>query len=236
MGYKIKGIYVWSQKVRPWWKRPSTLKWGYWKLDWNMNDSTGNWHTGSWTANYTTDRNWVTNWAYNASSISYYVSVPNSAELYMMNGESFSLGFWIKPSYSSWTYSTRWVISMTQTVDWAKWRSIHEDWGSGNRQFRTNNWSLSSTQLSSLTWSSWEWFLFILTYDWTTIKYYKNGTFLNSFNRSVGNCDTTYPLTIGYASTWNSSWRAIYQDVFYMKDYCLTDNEVAKIYNEWINI
>lgn len=216
-----------------WWIRPSTLKGWYWKLNWNMDDSTWNWHTGSWTANYVTWHDGVSQ-AYDASSSSYYVSIPNSSELYPINWESFSFWFWIKPSYSSWTYSTRWVISMTQNIDWYRWWSIHEDGGSGNWQFRTNNWSLDSTQLSSLSWNSWEWFHFVLTYDGSTVRYYKNGVLLNSFSRTVWNCDTTYPLTIGYASTWSSSWEAIYEDAFYMKNYCLDWTEVATIYSDWI--
>ena len=216
-----------------WWVRPSTLKGWYWKLNWNMDDSTWNWHTGSWTANYVTWHDGVSQ-AYDASSSSYYVSIPNSSELYPMSWESFSFWFWIKPSYSSWIYSTRWVISMTQNIDRSRWWSIHNDWWDGYWQFRTNNWSLSSTSLTSLTWSSWERFHFVITYDGSTVKYYKNWTLLNSFSRSVWNCDTTYPLTIGYASTWYSSWQAVYQDAFYMKDYCLNWTEVASIYSDWI--
>ena len=216
------------------WTRPSTLKWGYWKLDWNMDDSTWNWHTWSWTAHYTQDRNWVTDWAYDASNSSYYVGVFSSSELYPMNWESFSFWFWIKPSYAGGTVATHWIISMTQNIDRYRWWSIHNDWWDGYWHFRTNNWTLTSTPLTSLTWDSWDWFHFVITYDGSTVRYYKNWTLLDSFSYTVWDCNTNYALTIGYARTWYSSWNAAYQDVFYMKDYCLNWTEVASIYSDWI--
>lgn len=219
--------------VAQWWARPSTLKWWYWKLDGNMNDSSWNWHNGSWTGNYVTWHNWQ--WQ-SVSSASYRVQIPNSSELYMTNGEKFSFGFWIKPVYGSWTGSTYWVISMTTNIDYNTWWSIHNDSGSRNRQFRTHAswWSLQSTQLSSLTWSTNEWFHFVITYDWSKVYYYKNWTLLNSFNRTVGNCTTTDPLYIWYATTWSAYWNAVYDDVFYMKNYCLSASEISMIYSNWI--
>lgn len=230
--YEVQNIYI----GRPGWTRPSTLKWWFWKLNGNMDDSTNNWHNGSWNSSYTTDRNGTANWAYNASSTSYYVSIPNSSDLYMTSWENFSFWFWIKPSYWIWTGSTYWVISMTQNVDSYPWRSIHNDSVSKNWQIRIHaNWSWGAWwQLSNLSWSANEWFHFVVTCDWTTIKYYKNWELLWDVSYTSWDCSTSYPLTIWYASTWNASWYATYDDVFYMKDYCLSGAEISSIYNYWI--
>lgn len=222
------GEYVWT--------RPSNLKWWYWRLDGNMNDSSWNLHTGSWTPHYTTDRNGTANWAYDASSSSYYVSIPNSSELYMTSGEKFSIWFWIQPHYSSWAGYTYWVISMTQNVDSYPWWSIHNDSITKTWQFRARtNWQPMGFSLSALSFNVNERFHFVITYDWTNIKYYKNATLLWSEPYTSWDCSTTYPLTIWYASTWYASWNAAYDDVFYMKDYCLSWNEIKNIYDNWIN-
>ena len=229
---EVKKVYIWSTQVRPsWWKRPTWVLWWYWKLDWDMTDSSWCWHNGTWTANYVT---WHKAWtqAYNASSTSYYVSVANSSDLYPTSWENFSVAFWIKPAYASWTAATYWPISMTRNIDSYTWWSMHNDSGSRNWQFRTRKswWSTQSTQLSSLTWSANEWFHFTLTYDGTTVKYYKNWTLLNSFTRTFWDCSTTYPLTIWYASTWSATANAAMQEVMVMKNYCLSQDEINMIY------
>ena len=214
-------------------KRPVWLKWWYWKLNWNMLDSSWNWHDWNWNSNYTT---WHKAWtqSYNASSSSYYVNIPSSSELYMQNWESFSFWFRVCPKYWSWTWSTFWVISMTRNVDSYSWRSIHNDSMSRNRQFRTHaNWqSQNSNQLTALTWNANERFHLVITYDWTTVKYYKNWTLLWSFTYTVWDCSTSYNLTIWYASTWSAYWNALFQEAFYMKNKCLTQAEITKIYSD----
>lgn len=230
---EVKNIYIGEYK---WGTRPSNLKWWYWELDGNMNDGSWNWHTGSWTSHYTTDRNGTVNWAYDASSSSYYVSIPNSSELYMTNGESFSFWFWIKPYYWIGTGSTYWVISMTQSIAYYPWWSIHNDSNSRNWQFRTRaSWqSTVVNSLSALSFNANEWFHFVITYDGTSVKYYKNATLLWSFTYTVWDCSTSYPLTIWYASTWSATWYAAYDDTFYMKNYCLSKAEIEEIYEKWI--
>lgn len=214
-------------------KRPVGIKGWYWKLDWDMLDSSWNGHNWSWNSSYSSWHNWT--WqSYYASSTSNRVEIPNSNELYMENWQSFSLWFWIKPTYSSGQSVTKGVISMTQNIDSTQWWSIHNDSVSRKREFRTKvSWqSQNAKQLSNLTRSSNERFHFVITYDWSTLKYYKNGTLLWSFSYTIWNANTTYPLYIWYASTWNATWSAYYEDVFFMKNYCLSQTEITKIYQD----
>lgn len=227
----ISEFRLWQDLVRPeWWSRPSGVRWGYWKLDWNMDDSSWCGHNGSGNSNYVT---WHIDWtqAYNASSTSYNVNVANSSDLYMGSWEKFSFWFWIKPNYSISTGATYWVISMTRNIDSYTWRSIHNDSNSRNRQLRLrwSGWALTQ-QLTWLSWSSGERFHFVITYDGSTFRYYKNSVQVGSFTWSTGDCATGYPLTIWYASTWNAYGNAVYQEAFYMKNYCLTQDEITKIY------
>ena len=215
------------------WKRPEWVKWWYWELNWNMQDSSWNWHNWSWTANYST---WHKTWiqSYYAQNSNYKVSIPNSSELYMWSWESFSFWFRIKPTYWKWTAWTYWVISMTQNVDSYAWRSIHNDSTSRDWQIRIHaNWqSQVWGSLSDLNFNANERFHFVITYDWTTLKYYKNAELVWSMTLSIWDCSQTQPLLIWYANTWNATWSAYYDNVFFMKNYCLSQNEISKMYSE----
>lgn len=210
-------VYGGEWKWKPW---ANTL--AYYKFDWNLNDSSGNWHnlTNSWTISYSTSP--------------YAVNLTTSSYLYFNNSDTFNHD----RTYNTWAYITSRNPNNSATVLFSQWT-----WATNSMifccidyQWKLSMWFYNDDSTWTITSSLNQWVNVCYTYNYAT-KTYK--AYINWVKDIDGTKATQYSIASWNLYVWaladnppfpnyRVQWKL---SEFILENKARTAEEVSKYYN-----
>lgn len=109
----VKEVFVWTTKVRPTWWQPWANTIAYYKLDWNLNDSSWNGNNASvgyWSAIYYTVSGDNKAFTCNGNAIKSWVQQQN------ILSSNHTLSFWIYLTWTPTEYRVMWALTASTWV------------------------------------------------------------------------------------------------------------------------
>jgi hypothetical protein len=233
MWYKVNKIRVGTKQVRPETIPTSWLLW-YRPLQSDLKDASWNWKDWSWysgTGSFGTQ--WNYKWAYvTRASSSPWKSTQHIVTPVVRSSLPISICVWICYTQMSDSY---WLWRGSFTSQNPNAQYFITQWlrsaDNKNPYAVVNNvgYKLSSSAPTANTW-----YFIVITYDWSSLKYYLNGSLTNTLSSSANNIwDWAFRFWCAWYdgnehaywwTTWYIRHCAIYNRV-------LTDAEVLQFYN-----
>lgn len=214
---KVKKIYKGNVQVWPAWWQPWANTIAYYKFNWNLNDSSGNWFNlsmGSGSMTYWTTSWWATYWTFTWSNWT------NTLTTTVNHWTTYTLSCWLN------TLSNYW---------WSYQNIMVERFYANNIAIRLMNWrSKISCYDTNTTWPSISlntWYNAVVIRNWSAVQLYLNWVYQNSWTWSV---TASFPLRITLWSkdspwaTWAWQWQL--SEVI-IENKARTADEVSKYYN-----
>lgn len=216
---------------------PSNGLIGYWGFNGNANDQSGNSNNGIVNgATLTTDRNGLSNSAYNFDGVSNYIKISDNSLMELSN--KYTISAWINLSNTpSNQYS---IISKERQQDATGLSLIIDNTSKLTHAFN-NGGNYPTVGTSTLPNSVWK--FIIVTYDGTTAKTYINGQLdkSNTFSQTLIN--SSYDWFIGKEFTTSGGGNSGYTNRYFkgkiddigMWNRALTTQEINTLYISCIN-
>ena len=201
-------------KKKKWWK-PWANTLIYYKFQWNLNDSSGNWN--NWTAWWT-----VTYWTNYANLVSWYVTLPSISVTNI-----YTLSFWFKcTNLSQWIYIVDWrttsAMFFRMGITWTYYFFASTDYPS---------WSWVKTLQNP---ADNNWHLFTQTSDASWVTYYLDWVQKGTSSAISSGSYTMSWMRIGRDWNWwnNNPW--LYAWAFIVESVARTADEIAAYYNQTV--
>ena len=203
---------------------------GYWPFSGNANDLSGNGNNGTVNgATLTTDRFGNTNNAYNFNGVSDFISIPNIAA----NGNSSrTFNAWVRLNSISSTSPSNYIISTGSPSNSStfNFRLVAGKLGVMGYSSATpigNDAGDSTTNLSTNTW-----YFCSVTYDGSYLKFYLNGTLLDTV--LITNLYTTSGQNNYFGKSNHIGWEYYLNgkiDDISIYNYALNNQEIQQLYS-----
>lgn len=211
------------------------LRW-YWKCDSNWNDSTANWY------NLTVDWATLTTWSGGKIAECYDYDGSND-RLYLANNlwidwnSPVSMSAWIKVDWDGWSWHM--VIHLSTTTGNNFFCIMYDkntwSWGTNklifarNRDYIASDWSYYTITLNTSLW-----YHVVLTYDWTTLLWYVNGsqvtTRSSTGSGSISDSWNYFTIWRYDKNAQRFDWKI---DEVWVWDKTLSTSEISELYNSW---
>ena len=212
------GVYM---RVDEWW-HPWADTIAYYKFDWNLNDSSGNWHnlTNSWTISYSTSP--------------YAVNLTTSNYLYFNNSDAFNHDW----TFNTWAYITARNKDNDASVLMCQWTGSQNSmiFCCINYQWKLFFWFYGNDHTWTITSSLDQWVNVCYTYNYAT-KTYK--AYINWIKDIDGTKTTQYTVASWNLYAWalaNDPSALNYRVQWKLSEYIIenkarTAQEIADYYN-----
>ena len=206
----------------------------YYPFDGNANDGSGNDGTVNG-ATLTEDRFGNVDSAYSFDGNNDYISVDDGSQFNFTN--SLSLSLWVNPGLSQSALSYAGLIDKSHSHN--SNNDISKSWVVQQVSNHTNEFSFgfavnntgqafgsASVLLEPNVWNH-----ILVSKENGTIKYYKDGTLIATFDDSVSSIDTNgnLPLIIGSVNNWNRFFNGIIDDIS-IYNRALSEDEIKELY------
>ena len=225
MWYKVKRIMMRpngeEKQVRPVWK-PWANTIAYYKLNWNLNDSSWNWYNwtwANWTEKYTTLSSWI-----QVAEFSWWVSRVTT---------TFS---WTPKTVSVWAYKST-TLWDAYPYDWKQiiWQNSADSWNWWIFRNVSNNTILYQdgndyVQLNDISYRD-KWMHYLATVDGNVTKFYLNWEYKWSINKTINVNRSLWMWTSPYDnnSRYTLYW---YISEVILEDMGWTAQEITNYYNQ----
>lgn len=202
---------------------------GWWPFNGNANDESGNGNNGSNNgATLTTDRNGVSNSAYNFNGVSNFINCGNSSVFGLLNGQTITISLWFNANNNCDGF----LISKYSHLNPSNSNYFLGYTANQNNLTITGNGSntLSYNPILPNIWN-----MICVVLDNSSSKIYLNGSLVNQGSMNLSNNVSSSDLFIGKVGNLNDLFNGKMDDIG-IWNRALTECEIQNLYTSQLNI
>ncbi len=209
----------------------------YYKLNNTVNDELSTYNLTLDGATYSAS--WKLDWCYDFDGTN--DRIYTASNLGINGGSAVSIAWWINvDSSDGWSGKT--VVHLSTTTGNNFFAIIYDKstWSGGTNKlifWRNRDTVGSERAFYTVTLSAGTWYHIMLTYDWSTVRWYLNGAEVTSISSSWagGSSDAGNYFTIGKYQT-STQWFDGRIDEVWVRNKKVTDAEALELYNWWAGL
>lgn len=213
----IKEVYYWSKKIRPAWWTPWSNTVAYYPLNNVYTNTDQSWHKYNWTTTWTLT--YSTN--YCQFSAGNYISIPKVSPYW---SSPFTQSIWFNSPDTSWHQNFFYNQFNSSTDNSAEWLLIYSGklqyWAKGSRDW-SNVYSVNNNT----------WYNVIITYTWSQLKMYVNGSLVWTKSRTISSTTPNYFWIGRGGEVYSSVYCVSKLSEFIIENKERTATEVQNYYN-----